>query len=120
MFDDDEKPIRYHLSDDFELDPVDCVFLDRIETGTSDWVRRLEVPQDVKSPKSLEAFVRDVALKEGGEAWRAMSDRGELLRIFSVYDFAEELNGKKVITLHPDDQYWNCVARGWLDLPPPC
>lgn len=30
MFDDDEKPIRYHFPEDFELDPGERVFLDKI------------------------------------------------------------------------------------------
>jgi hypothetical protein len=76
-------------------------------------------PPARKSPKALGAFVREVALKEGGEAWWAMTDRGELLRLFSVSDLADELSGRKTITLHDDDPYHLGVAHGWLDLPPP-
>jgi hypothetical protein len=105
MIDDDEKPIRYHLSDDFELEPGERVFLEEIEPGTMNWVHRSEVSDDAKTPTALQTLLREIALREGGEAWRAVTDRGELLRVFSVYDFAEQLSGKKVITLHPDDQY---------------
>jgi hypothetical protein len=118
MFD-DEKPIRYHLTEDYELDPGDRVFADRLKTGTTDWERRLEITDHAKSPKTLQSVLRNIALKEGGEAWRAMTDRGELLRLFSVCDLADELSGRKTITLSDDDQYHLGVAEGWLDLPPP-
>jgi hypothetical protein len=72
-----------------------------------------------KESKTLQAVLRNIALREGGEAWRAMTDRGELLRLFSVGDLADELSGRKTITLSDDDQYHLGVAEGWLDLPPP-
>jgi len=114
MFEADEKPIRYHLSDDFLLDAGELVFLDQLETGTSDWVRRDSVPEDKKTPESLRAFVRETALQQGGEAWRAMTERGELLRIFSVNELATELSGNKTITMSPSDQYFLGVARARL------
>jgi hypothetical protein len=116
MFEDDEKPIRYHLSEDFALDPGEPVFLDTLETGTLNWVRGCDAPEDKRQPESLRAFVREVALTQGGEAWRAMSERGELLCIFSVYELAEELSGKKCNTMHPSDQYFLRLARACLDV----
>jgi hypothetical protein len=47
MFD-DEKPIRYHLTEDYELDPGDHVFADRLITGTADWERRFEITDHAK------------------------------------------------------------------------
>jgi hypothetical protein len=114
MFEDDEKPIRYHLPEDFVLDPGEPVFLDKLETGTVDWVRQCDVPEDVKTPELLQAFVREIAITKGGEAWRAMTERGELLRVFSVNELADELSGKKTITMHPTDQYFLGVARACL------
>ena len=64
MFDDDDKPIRYHLTEDFELEPGEPVFLDRMMTGTSDWERTIEVPEDRKTPQALEQFLRATALAE--------------------------------------------------------
>jgi len=120
MFDDDEKPIRYHLDKDFVLDPGERVSIEKLDTGTTDWVRQFDAPEDAKTPDLLDALLHRVALDRGGEAWRAVTERGELLRVFSVYDFADELSGKEVITMHPRDQYFLGVAHGWLDLPPPC
>lgn len=114
MFEDDEKPIRYHLTEEFALDSGERVFLDKLKTGTSDWVRQCDVPEDKKTPESLQAFVRETAITQGGEAWRAMTERGELLCVFSVYELAEELSGKKTITMHPTDQYFLGFARACL------
>jgi hypothetical protein len=94
MFADDEKPIRYHLLERFD-DPGEPVFVDRIEPGTVDWVRRFEIPEDARIPERLDALLREVAKTQGGEAFRAMTERGECLRVFSVYDLADELSGKK-------------------------
>ncbi len=52
MFD-DEKPIRYHLTEDYELDPGDRVFADRLKTGTTDWERRLEITDHAKKPEDV-------------------------------------------------------------------
>jgi hypothetical protein len=79
MFDDDEKPMRYHFPEDFELDPGERVFLDKIEAGTANWHRESEIPDDAKTPELLRAYVRSTALANGGEAWRAMTERGEVL-----------------------------------------
>jgi hypothetical protein len=46
-----------------------------------------------------------------GEAWRAVTERGELLCVFSVYDLAHEFSGKPIITLHPRDQLCLAAAR---------
>ncbi|MGO8798408.1 MAG: hypothetical protein ACLQJL_04915 [Roseiarcus sp.] len=114
MFDVDEKPIRFHLTEDFVLDSGERVFLDRLEGGTSNWVRRYEVPEDKKTPHSLQALVCETALTLGGEAWRAMTERGELLRVFSVYDPAKEWSNKIVLTMHPSDQFFLGAARARL------
>ncbi len=106
--------IRYHLTEDFVLDSGERVFLDKLETGALDWVRQFDVPEDKKTPESLQAFVRVTAITQGGEAWRAMTERGELLHVFSVYELAEELSGKRAITMHPSDQYFLGVARARL------
>ena len=45
-----------------------------------------------------------------------MTERGELLRVFSVYELAEELGGKKISTMHPTDQFFLGVARARLCL----
>ena len=120
MFDDDESPIRYHLSEEFELDSGERVFLDKLEAGTSTWVRQDVVPEDKKTPELLQPFLRETALARGGEAWRAMTERGELLRVFSVFDLAEEASGKKTLTLQPIDQFHLAVARARLGLSPFC
>jgi hypothetical protein len=118
MLEDDEKPIRYHFAEDFVLDPDELVFLDKLEPGTMNWVRRGDIPEDAKTPELLQAFVPENALAQDGEAWRAMTERGELLYVFSVYDLAMELSGKKTITMHPNDQYFLAVAHERLSLPP--
>jgi hypothetical protein len=61
--------------------------------------------------ESIRAFVRRVALDRGGEAWRAVTEHGELLCVYSVNDLAEELSGKLVITMRPRDQLCLAVAR---------
>jgi hypothetical protein len=114
MFDDDEKPIRYHFPEDFQLDPGERVFLDKIEPGTANWSRQSEIPEQAKTPELLQAYVRDVAITKGGEAWRAMTERGEVLCDYSVSDLAKELSGKECNTLHPLDQFFLGVARARL------
>lgn len=114
MFEDDEKPIRYHLSKEFALNSDERVFLDKLKPGTWEWIRQCDVPEDKKTPESLQTFVRETAITQGGEAWRAMTERGELLRVFSVYDLAQELSGKEVMTMHPTDQFCVSVARALL------
>ncbi|MGA2841715.1 MAG: hypothetical protein ABSG18_16330 [Steroidobacteraceae bacterium] len=114
MFEDDEKSIRYHLTKDFVLDPGEPVFLDKLEPGTTNWARQRAVPEDAKTPELLQGFMRETALAEGGEAWRAMTERGELLRVFSVHNLATELSGKEFITMHPVDQFFLSVARARL------
>jgi hypothetical protein len=86
--DDDGKPIRYHLTRDYALDRDDRVFIDRLEPGTINWFRFSEAPTSQRHPVELEALLRDIANREGGESWRAMTDRGELLRVFSVSESA--------------------------------
>jgi len=64
MFDDDESLIRYHLSEDFELGSGERVFLDKLETGTSTWVRQGDVPEDKKTPELLQPFCVRLPLRE--------------------------------------------------------
>ena len=51
---------------------------------------------------------------DGSKAWRAGTERGEVLCAYSVYDLADELSGKPVITLHPRDQLCLAVARAQM------
>jgi hypothetical protein len=114
MFEDDEKPIRYHLTEKFVLDFGDRVFLDKLETATLEWARLCDVPEDKKTPETLQPFVREMAITQGGEAWRAMTERGELLCVFSVYEFAKELSRKKTSPILLTDQYFLGFARECL------
>jgi hypothetical protein len=45
MFDDDEKPIRYHFPEDFELDPNERVFLDKIEPARRIGFAKVKFPK---------------------------------------------------------------------------
>lgn len=114
MFDDDEKPIRYHLpTGHFELDPGERVFLDKNKMGIS-WARRREIPESAMTPELVRAYVRNAAMTEGGE-WRAMTERGELLCVFSVSDLAKELSGgRDCRTMHPLDQLFLSLASARL------
>jgi hypothetical protein len=114
MYEDDEKPLRYHLPEKFVRDPDEPVFLEKFEAGRLDWIRKCEAPEGKKTPEALQALLRETADTQGGEAWRAVTGRGELLRLFSVNDLAKELSGKKTITVHPSGQYFLCVARARL------
>jgi hypothetical protein len=58
----------------------------------------------------LRAYLRDIAITRGGE-WRASTERGELLSVFSVGDLKEELSGERSLTLHWRDQFFLRVAR---------
>jgi len=109
MFDDVE--IRYHFPDQVDLHPVEPVILEKQLTGTSEFVQCDVAPNDVRDMESIRAFVRHVALARRDEAWRAVTERGEVLCAYSVYDLADELSGKPVITLHPRDQLCLAVAR---------
>jgi hypothetical protein len=40
-----------------------------------------------------------------------VTERGEILCAYSVYDLADELSGKPAITLHPRDQLCLAAAR---------
>jgi hypothetical protein len=109
MFDDLE--IRYHFPDSVDLDPSEPVILERLRTGSHEWVRFGVAPDDVRGIDSIRAHVRQVALDRGGEAWRAVTERGEVLVVYSVSDRADELNGKPAVTLHPRDQLSLAMAR---------
>ena len=107
MSEDDEKTIRYHLRSDFVLEPGERILIERLEAGTTSWAYQFDAPDGVRTPHSLQNYLRETALeKKGGEAWRAVTERGEVLRSFSVYDLAKERikerSGRQAITL--DDQ----------------
>ena len=118
MLNNNENRIRYHLSKKFELGPGERLFLDRYEVGPSTWVRQGDVPEDQKTPELLYPFLRETALTRGGAAWRAMTEIGELLCVFSVFDLAKEMSCKKTITVHPTDQFHLAVAHRRLGLSP--
>lgn len=109
MFDDLE--IRYHFPDEVDLDPGEPVILETQLRDTPVFVQCGVAPTDARGMELIRAFVRHVALARGGEAWRAVTERGEVLCAFSVYDLADELSGKPVITLHPRDRLCLAVAR---------
>ena len=111
MFEFDDVEIRYHLPDEVDLDPCEPVILEKQLTGTSQFVQCGIAPNDARDMKSIRAFVRRVALARGGEAWRAVTERGEVLCAYSIYDLADELSGEPVITLHPRDQLRLAMAR---------
>ncbi|MFA6207364.1 MAG: hypothetical protein WC689_14230 [Methylocystis sp.] len=87
MFGDEVNVIRYHLPKDFELEAGERVFLERLETPTMNWIRHCDVPEEAKTPELLQSFLQEVLLALGGEAWRAMTERGELLGVSSVHEF---------------------------------
>jgi hypothetical protein len=115
MFDDIE--IRYHLPSEIDLDLEEPVILEKQLTGTSEFVSCDTVPGNLRDMRSIRTFVRNVALQRGGEAWRAVTERGEVLYVYSVEDLADELSGKPVITLHPYDQFCLVLARTRMGLP---
>lgn len=108
MFDDVE--IRYHFPDEVDLDRSEPVILEKLLMGTSEFVQCDVAPNDARDMRSIRALVRAVAVECGGEAWRAVTERGEVLCAYSVYDLADELTGKPVITMHPRDQLCLAVA----------
>jgi hypothetical protein len=117
MSEDGEKAIRYHLPAHFVLDAGERILIERLEAGTTSWTYQFDAPNHVRSSDSLQNYLREIALEEqGGEAWRAVSERGELLRLYSVYDLAKELSGKQAITLHPEDQHFLGRAHRRLGL----
>jgi hypothetical protein len=113
MFDDEATMIRYHLPT-YVPPLTERVWL---ETGTApDWVIQGEVPDYAKkSVQALRIYLRHTALARGGE-WRATTERGELLSVFSVSDLKEELSGEKSLTLHPRDQFYLAVAKRRLSI----
>ncbi len=120
MSEDDQKPARYHLPLDFALDPGERVFIERFDAEASRWAYHSNVPETARTPALLQSLLRELAFAQGGEGWRAMTERDEALRRFTVYDFAKELNGNKPITLSPKDQNVLGFARMRLSLPSPC
>jgi len=119
MSEDDEKMIRYHLRSDFVLDPGERILIESLEADTTRWVYQFNAPNDVRTSHLLQNYLRKIAReKRGWEAWRAVTERGEVLERFSVYDLAKELSGKQAITLHRDDQELLANAAEDFGLPP--
>jgi hypothetical protein len=118
MFDDLE--IRYHFPDEIDLDPSEPVILEKLITGTSEFAKFAVAPNEARDIESIRTLVRRVALARGGEAWRAVTERGEILCAYSVEDLADELSGKPVISLHPLDQLCLAVARARMGVSVGC
>lgn len=75
-----------------------------------------ETPKEAKqSGRALRNYLREVALMIGGE-WRAFTERGELLAIFSIGQLFEEMTHRKIITLSYEDQIALRVAKRRLKL----
>ena len=82
----DEAEIRYHFPDEVELAPHEHVTLEKLLPNTLEFSEYAVAPDDVRDMKSIRALVRSTALARGGEAWRAVTKRGELLCVYSVSD----------------------------------
>ncbi len=82
MFDDVE--IRWHFPEEVELDPREPVIIQKLVAGTSEFVKCGVAPDGVRDMDSIRAHVRSLALAQHGEAWRAVTQRGELLYVYSV------------------------------------
>ena len=87
--------IRYHFPREVELEADEPVVLERRLIGTSEFIRYGVAPNSARDMKSIRVILRDVALRHGGEAWRAITQRGEILCVFSAFDLAKELNHKR-------------------------
>jgi hypothetical protein len=108
----DEEEIRHHFPDDevdLALDPSEQVLLEKQLPGGIEFAQCGVVPDDIRDMKSIRAFVRRVALAGGAEAWRAMTERGEILCAYCVSDLADELGGGPFLTRH--DQLCLAAAR---------
>jgi hypothetical protein len=102
-------PLR-HLPDDFAplTEPVWLV-----PVGSKSG---FEAPAAAKqSSRALRNYMREVALTIGGE-WRAFTERGELLAVFSVGELFEEMTHKKIITLSYEDEVALWIAKRRLKL----
>lgn len=106
-----DAKIRYHFPNKIELDAGERVVLEELLPGTSEFVERAVAPDNVRDMESIPAWVRSIALARGGEAWRAVTERGEILCAYSVGDLAKELGANPVITMHPRDQFYLLIAR---------
>jgi hypothetical protein len=106
------------MPNDFKL--AGPILIERKEAETSDWAYQCNAPEAANTPEPLEAFLRNIATAPGGPggyAWRAVTERGEVIRVYSVFDLWRELRGKETcITLHPLDQFLFRVARVRLGL----
>jgi len=107
----DSVEIRYHFPNEIDLELGEPVILEKKGTGAFEFVQCCVAPREVRDMESIRALVRSTALARGGEAWRAVTERGELLCAYSVGDLARELSGKPDITLHPRDQVCLVLAR---------
>jgi hypothetical protein len=106
-----DAEIRYHFPIEVNIDDGEPVFLEQMLNGTSEFVRRGIAPNRPRNIDAIRASVRNAALTQGGEAWRAVTERGEVLCTYSVVDRAIELGANSVVTLHPLDQFWLAMAR---------
>jgi hypothetical protein len=83
MYDDAE--IRYHYPDEIDLDPREPVIIEMMVSGECEFAQCGIAPDDVRNMDSIRALVRSVALAGDGEAWRAVTERGEsALRLFRL------------------------------------
>ena len=104
--------MRYHFPDEVELDAREPVIIQKLLTGTSEFVQCGVAPSDIRDMELIRAYVRSTAFARGGEAWRAVTEDGDMLCVYSVHDRADELRGtKSAITLHPRDQLCLAIAR---------
>jgi hypothetical protein len=110
--------IRYHhYLDEIDLDPASPVIIEMTVSGECEFAQCGIAPDDVRNMDSILTLVRSVALAGDGEAWRAVTERREVLCDYSVYDVARELSGRSVITTHPHDQTCLAVAQSLMGLP---
>jgi hypothetical protein len=103
--------IRYHFPDEVKLDVCEPIFLEEFQIGAPEFAQRETAPNNVRDMASIRALVRSTALARGGEAWRATTERGEVLCCYSVTDLAKELGANTIITMLPHDQLCLAVAR---------
>ncbi len=54
------------------------------------------------------------ALTRRGEAWRAVTERGKVLCVYSVYHLAQELSGSPIITLNARDQLYLALSNAFM------
>lgn len=93
--------------------------LESFESHSLNWLPRFAISDAPRSPEFLSALLRDVAIAMGGEAWRARIGKDDILCVYSVYDRAVELSGRKIITMRPIDRHFLQLAKSQLCVSPP-